>query len=121
VLSPDLKTVLKPQKPRKYRNEPVEFNGLRFDSKAERDRYCVLVYEEKNRRIRDVEVHPRFPLVIHEQNCGVYEADFAYIDAATGERVVEDVKSPATRKLATYRLKVRMVWALYGIRIREVV
>jgi hypothetical protein len=39
---------------------------------------------------------------------------------ATGERVVEDVKSPATRKLATYRLKVRMVWALYGLRVREV-
>ena len=75
---------------------------------------------EQMGEIRDLEVHPSFPLVIHEQDCGRYEADFAYTSVATGERVVEDVKSPATRKLPTFRLKVRLVWALYGIRVREV-
>jgi hypothetical protein len=37
-----------------------------------------------------------------------------------GGRVVEDVKSPVTRRLPVYRLKRRLLAALYGIVIREV-
>jgi hypothetical protein len=106
--------------PRKFFNQPCEVNGIRFDSKAEAARYTGLYVAAQMGEIRDLEVHPRFPLVVHGEDCGAYIADFAYVVVATGERVVEDVKSPATRKLATYRLKVRMVWALYGLRVREV-
>jgi hypothetical protein len=105
---------------RKFLNQPIEIIGIKVDSKAEAKRYDELRFMLRNGVIRDLEVHPTFPLVIHEQNCGVYEADFAYVHPDTGERVVEDVKSPATRKLPTYRLKARMVWALYGLKIREV-
>jgi len=33
---------------------------------------------------------------------------------------VEDVKSPVTRKLSTYRLKKRIVEANYGFEVQEV-
>jgi hypothetical protein len=105
---------------RKYGNKPIEINGIHFDSQKEGKRYGELRFMERNGVIRALEVHPRFPLVVHGEDCGVYVADFAWIDPETGERVIEDVKSAATRKLPTYRLKVKMVWALYGLRVREV-
>lgn len=104
---------------RKYGNVPTVVDGVTFDSKREAERYLSLRDDFRAGRISDLEVHPRFPLVVHEQDCGVYEGDFAYIDAH-GVRVVEDVKSAATRKLPTYRLKAKLVWALYGLRVREV-
>ena len=104
---------------RKFHNVPVVIDGHRFDSTSEGNRYTELRLMERAGEIRQLEIHPRFPLVIHEQDCGVYVADFAYL-TQHGERVVEDVKSPATRKLAVYRLKKRQVWALYGIDVREV-
>jgi hypothetical protein len=33
---------------------------------------------------------------------------------------LEDVKSAATRALPTYRLKRRLLWALYGLTVQEV-
>jgi hypothetical protein len=104
--------------PRKYRNEPTTVDGQRFDSKKEAERYGQLRLMEQAGEISDLLVHPSFPLVVHGQSCGDYIADFGYI--RDGQTVVEDVKSAATRKLPVYRLKARLVWALYGLRIREV-
>lgn len=103
---------------RKYGNQPVVVDGHRFDSKREAARYSELVTAQRAGLIRDLEVHPRFPLVVHGQDCGAYVADFGFIDA-DGARHVEDVKSPATRKLAVYRFKARLLWALYGLRVEE--
>lgn len=114
----DLKAVLKPRRA-KYHNVPVETDGYRFDSKRERDRYLALRDDLAAGMIRDLRVHERFPLVVRGEDCGAYEADFTYLTAA-GEPVVEDVKSAATRKLPTYRLKAKMLWALYGLRVQEV-
>lgn len=113
--------IRKIRSPRKYRNEPMVLEGLRFDSKREAARFAELRMAIAAGEIRDLEVHPRFPLIVREQDCGTYIGDFAYIDVKTGERVVEDVKSAATRKLPTYRLKCRLLWALYGLRVREIV
>lgn len=103
----------------KYGNKPVEINGIRFDSQKEGKRYDELRFMQRAGEIRSLEVHPRFPLVVHGVDCGVYEGDFAYV-TTDDIPVVEDVKSPSTRKLPTYRLKRRLTWALYGIEIREV-
>lgn len=103
----------------KYGNSPTMVDGISFDSKKEAERFGVLKMLERVGEIRSLEVHPRFPLVIHGIDCGVYEADFGYV-TRDGVPVIEDVKSPATRKLPTYRLKRKMTWALYSIEIREV-
>jgi hypothetical protein len=105
---------------RKYGNQPTEVDGHRFDSKKEAARYSLLRSIQASGGIRDLEVHPRFPLVVHGQDCGTYVADFAYVVTQSGERVVEDVKSAATRALPTYRLKRRLLWALYGLTVQEV-
>jgi hypothetical protein len=116
---PDVAAILAASKPRKYHNVPTEVDGHRFDSKKEAERYAALVKAERAGEIRDLEIQPRFPLIVHQENCGAYVGDFSYVTRA-GEAVVEDVKSAATRKLPTYRLKRRLVWALYGLTIREV-
>lgn len=104
---------------RKYNNHPQTVDGIRFDSRKEAERYGQLVLMVRAGEIRDLEVHPRFPLVVHDQDCGAYVADFAYL-TQHGERIVEDVKSAATRALPTYRLKRRLLWALYGLTVLEV-
>lgn len=48
-----------------------------------------------------------------------YRADFVYRTAG-GALVVEDVKSPPTRTLAAYRIKVRQMQAVHGITVQEV-
>ena len=49
-----------------------------------------------------------------------YFADFAYTDMETGERVVEDVKSVATKESAVYKMKRHMMLAIHGIEVREI-
>lgn len=119
AVHPDVAAILAASKPRKYRNTPTVVDGHRFDSKKEAERYAALVAAERSGEIRDLEIQPRFPLIVHQENCGAYVGDFSYVTRA-GESVVEDVKSAATRKLPTYRLKRKLVWALYGLTIREV-
>ena len=48
-----------------------------------------------------------------------YVADFVYTDAETGETIVEDTKSTATRT-KDYIIKRKLMLAVHSIRIREV-
>lgn len=48
-----------------------------------------------------------------------YVADFVYTDAETGENVVEDTKSAATRT-KDYIIKRKLMYAIHGIKIKEV-
>ncbi len=74
---------------------------------------------ERARLISEIELQPRYNLVVNEQKIGFYKADFRYRVTETGAVVVEDVKSPATRT-QVYRLKKKLVKALYNIDIVEV-
>jgi len=69
--------------------------------------------------IRQIEIQPRYKLVVNDHKLGFYQADFRYEVVKTGEVVTEDVKSPATRT-PVYQLKKKLVKALYGIDIVEV-
>lgn len=48
-----------------------------------------------------------------------YVADFVYTIAKTGETIVEDVKSPATRT-KDYIIKRKLMYAVHSIKIKEV-
>ena len=47
-----------------------------------------------------------------------YVADFVYEE--NGAKVVEDVKSPITRKNPIYKLKKKMMMYVHGIEVKEV-
>lgn len=104
----------------KYKARAVEVNGYRFASQAEAQRYCELLELQRAGAIHDLHVHKRFPLhASGGQKIGYYECDFYYV-TAQGEQVVEDVKSPVTARLSTYRLKRRLFEAEYGLTISEI-
>jgi hypothetical protein len=110
---------------RKYRNEKVDIDGIKFDSKKEARRYAELRLLERAGHIKDLESHKRkFVLIpaqrdkngkLLERECA-YVADFVYKDADTGETIVEDVKGYKTPE---YRMKRKMMLFFHGIRIRE--
>jgi len=100
----------------KYHARKVVIDGFTFDSQAEGRRYSELLLLCKAGEIRGLETHPRFPLVVNSMRIGDYFADFTYLDQG-GARIFEDVKGVKT---PVYRLKRKLIKALYGIDILEV-
>lgn len=101
--------------------KPVWIDGIRFASKAEARRYAQLQLLLRAGAIANLELQPTFPIeVMNPTNgemtqVGVYKGDFRYVER--GVTVIEDVKGMRT---VVYRLKKRLVEAIYGIRIQEV-
>lgn len=100
----------------KYRAKPVVIDGIRFDSTREGQRYTELKHLERAGEITNLELQPVLPLIVNGVKVAQYRADFRYVDA-DGRTVTEDVKGVRTD---VYRLKKRMVQAIYGIEITEV-
>ena len=96
----------------KYGNRKVEFDGYKFDSVAEYDRYCELKILQRAGHISDLKIHPAYVLQATFKN-GVdktvrslsYVADFEYIELETKEKIVEDVKGVWTKE---FRIKKKL-------------
>jgi hypothetical protein len=104
-------------KRRKYGNQPVTVLGQRFDSKKEAARWLDLRDLEIAGKISGLERQKVYPLRVNGTKIADYVCDFRYFENC--RRMVEDVKSVATRKIAAYQMKRKLMFALYGIRIRE--
>ncbi len=102
---------------RKFRNVPCEVDGIKFDSKAEARRYNELKLFVRAGDLSNLELQPKFPLIVNGALVCTYVADFSY--EQRGYRIIEDVKSTAT-KTPQYRIKIKLLKALTGIEVREV-
>ena len=87
---------------------------MSFDSLKEGRRYRQLVLLERARDISDLEIQPKYDLIVNRIKVGFYKADFRYIK--NGKVIVEDVKGVKT---PVYNLKKRMIKAIYDIDILE--
>jgi hypothetical protein len=102
----------------KYHNIKTEIDGIKFDSRKEANRYAELKIMQQGKLIRDLELQPRFELMPAFSKNGkkfrpiVYVADFSYYDILQNKKIVEDVKSKAT-KTDVYKLKKKMFERLY--------
>ena len=105
----------------KYRAIPTTIDGIRFASRAESHRYQELKLLIKAGQITDLVLQPAFPIHVNGQKICVYRSDFQYNELCDGvwTRIVEDVKSPFTKKNPVYRLKNKLLVAVHGITIRE--
>lgn len=110
----------KAKKPSKYKAVRTTVDGITFASRAEAHRWQELKRLERSGDITDLEYQPRFPLRVNGVLVATYVADARYRETATGETVVEDVKGGQATKTPLYRLKTKLVRALYGVTIREV-
>ena len=108
----------------KYKNRITEVDGHKFHSAKEANYYRTYKALEKRGVIRDLELQPRFDIVINGQKVGFYKADFAYRDKRQEGRHIGwsckriiDVKGIDT---ALSRFKRKCVEALYGIKVEIV-
>lgn len=105
------------QKRNKYGARKTVIDGIVFDSIKEARRYQDLKILERAGQIADLRLKVRYDLVVNQVKIGRYTSDFEYLE--NGRRVVEDVKSPATKKARDYGLRKKLMLALFGISIRE--
>lgn len=98
----------------KYHNIKVIYQGQRFDSKKECRRFQELQMLERGGIISDLKTQVRFEIVPKKngnKRARYYVADFTYTE--NGKRIIEDVKSPITRKHPVYSLKKALVLVNY--------
>ena len=102
----------------KYLNVKTRIGDKVFDSKKEASRYMLLRDMDRALEIQYLRTQVPFPITINGKKICTYIADFMYIKGE--EQIIEDVKSEITRKNPVYRLKKKLVEALYNITITEV-
>ena len=126
----DLKSIRKTtgtdQKKGRYGNvNKIVEDGIRFDSKREYLRYLDLKLLERSGEIKELTVHPAFPIIIggvpimvssNQHNKWdrqlTYEADFLYWDNRKGDRVIEDVKMQSGHRTGIYKIKRALMRAM---------
>lgn len=107
----------------KYNAVRTTAYGRVWASKAELRRYTELLLLGQAKQIRNLELQPRFPLVVDGVRVGRFTADFRFSEHVEGTEdvwrdVVEDVKGFRVRD---YVLRAALFCALYpAIRFREV-
>lgn len=103
----------------KYRNTRCEYNGLKFDSLVERDRWIELEQQLKHRKIHHLAL-PHETVLKCEINGSLmfkYIPDFTYM-TPDGHWHYEDVKGGATTP--EFKLKKRIIEATHNVKITEV-
>ena len=111
----------------KYKNKEIVIDGIKFKSIKEGNRYIELKTLQRDGKIKNLELQPRYQLVKGVKFDGDkrakpamrYTADFRYFDVDLGKEVVEDVKSAITKKKADYRMRRHMMLAIHGIEVKE--
>ncbi len=106
----------------KYHNTKIEWNGIKFDSVKEYNRYFELKLMEKNGDIKALKRQVSFCLIPSykltngkTEKAVEYIADFTYT-TKDGRYIVEDVKGYRTKE---YKLKRKMMLDQWGIEILE--
>lgn len=127
----------KKNKTPKYRNTKVEYNGIKFDSKRERDRFIVLKDKEQQGVIQNLKLQPKYELIpaiktIEEKALKTktklvtrtlqlpitYKGDFEY--EKEGVVITEDVKPSKSLLPKEFSLKYKLFFWKYNRKIKLV-
>lgn len=101
----------------KYGAKKTEIDGFIFDSKREAAYYSELKLREYAGEIVHLELQPKFECIVNGKKICTYIADFRYELTGSGFQETVDVKG---MKTDVYRIKKKLVEALFGIIITEV-
>ena len=110
----------------KFHSKPTTLDGYRFDSMAEARRYGELKLLLMADVINHLEIHPEFMITVSPRDgkpdvlIGEYHADFQYWDNEKRKFIIEDVKGGNATKTEAYKLRKKLVEAIYGVEIMEV-
>lgn len=106
----------------KYRAVPVQSPDGYFHSTKEYRKWCELKLLERAGKIESLQRQCPVPIFVTQVGTGGkvhvcnWFADFQYRDCETNEWITEDCKGFRTKE---YRLKKKLVEALYNIEIKE--
>lgn len=100
----------------KYNARKTVVDGIQFDSIRESKRYGELKLLERAGEIRNLKIHHKYDIVVNRQKVCTYASDFDYY-TKDNWHIVEDVKGVKT---PVYRLKKKLMKALYNIDIQEI-
>lgn len=107
----------------KYGNKKVQYKGIKFDSKKERDYYIILEQYLKLGKIKNLKLQESYELIPTYQINGktvrktTYKADFSYITTKDDKLHIVDTKGFRTD---VYKLKKKMFEYKYQIEIEEI-
>lgn len=93
------------------------YNGIKFDSKKEMNRYKELELLYKLGKIKDLRHQVVYKIIVNGYLVCKYIADFVYFDIEKNIEIVEDVKGFRTLH---YKLKKKLMKAVYNIDIQEI-
>ena len=107
------------KKQSKFKAIRTTVDELSFASKKEANRYLTLKKQQQQGYISDLKIQPRwkFPNKTETGMNYTYIADFSYIDRASKQMIVEDVKGVKT---PAYLLKKSLMLFFHNIKITEV-
>jgi hypothetical protein len=97
----------------KFRAKACSFDGFHFPSMKEGHRYLELKLLLQQGHITDLELQPKFPIIVGGVKICTYIADFRYREGKT--LIVEDVKGFQT---PVFRLKKKLFELCYKMRLR---
>lgn len=103
----------------KFRNTWTEVDGINFQSKTEADYYGRLKLRKRGGYIKDFQRGVLFTLVVNKVIICTYRADFV-IEHQDGSRSVIDVKGDATENVYSFKIKKKLMKALFNIEIQIV-
>jgi len=101
----------------------VVIDNKKFDSMKEAERYLFLKDQQDSGKIADLQCQIRYRFIVDSVHICDYIADFVYttkdVDGQTIS-VTEDFKSAWSRTKPEYRIKKKLLFALYNITLKEV-
>lgn len=110
----------------KYRNKKTKIDGypgIVFDSRKEARHFLRLKEREKRGEINSLKLQPKFKLTVNDVHVCYYIADFSYYTESDEDNllIVEDVKSPITSRNPVFRLKKKLMKAVWNVEVIEVI
>jgi hypothetical protein len=111
----------------KYHNKKVIYQGIKFDSKKERDWYIVLKTYEKNGKIKELkrqvayELIPTYKINNKTIRKTQYIADFAYITTNDNKLHIVDIKGSKNTITEAFKIKKKLFEYRYGVEIEIII
>jgi hypothetical protein len=101
----------------KFGNKKCTYQGLKFDSKLELERWLFLKKCEAEGKIAELSRQEKFKLEVNGVKICDYIADFTYTSMLDGTLIFEDAKGVLTD---VFRIKAKLFKAIYGYEIKIV-
>lgn len=105
------------KKRNKFNAKRGEYNGMKFDSKGELQRYLFLKAAQERGEISNLKRQVPYKMAVKGKLICTYKADHVYTDT-NGNEIIEDFKGMPPQPI--FKLKMKLLKALHNIDVKIV-